>query len=69
MYSAMHYADHVLIELLGIWIDKANTGNYSETTEQVEERIYKLSAEVRQRKLKYIKIAIDNEKRKSKTKY
>lgn len=59
-YTLVHYGDTVLIELLGIWLEKANTGNY-EDREEIERRLYQLSNEMRSRKLKYIKKVIDNE--------
>jgi hypothetical protein len=65
-----HYADHVLIELLGYYLHKVNEEERDPELdyEYFYDHIYYLAVEMRNRKLKYIKLVVDNEKSKNKKK-
>lgn len=56
-----HYSDNVVIEFLGFALEKAISGDYDDA-EYLEKRISQLSTEMRNRKLQYCRLVINNDK-------
>lgn len=53
------YSPHVVIEIIGLLLEKANLGNYDDK-EYITRRIQELRVEISNRKIPVVKLVVDN---------
>lgn len=54
-----HYSPNVVLEIIGLLLEKANTGNY-EDKEYIVRRIQDMRVEISNRKIPSVKLVVDN---------